>query len=985
MLRFHIACLFSGLLCLPAPGVAQDPDPYVGDLHRADDALLKGRLSKARRGYEEILDAFAEEPIEDRPGKEAVRGAHAGLLQLQLIGGDYEEVIAGVDSRPPTERALPRLHLYWARAAIRLGRYEDAAARLEKLSQGGPGSYQARYFRGLALRQAGKVQEAIQVFNAAIEAATRESLREPMALWALARCHMELGGQQNFIPASSYLQEAFRLAPERPEPRIAYGELVFRAYRESAGRPHAETYIKKVLEQNGDVEQALLVLYRARSFNMFLDASKTQPLLERALAVNPRSVEALMERGKRLIDDRLFEAGARVLDQALQINPRHRATLAHRAAAALLTHDQEAYAQLRQRAMAGHPKYPELDRIIGDHLVALYRFQASVSYYNASLKLDPSHVPSLHGLAKAMVYTSRGEQARTLLLKAQELEPGFADSWRKNILLSQKRIEEEYEILKTDNFAFALHKDDLEVLAPYLPRWFQDAYEFLGRKYGLRPEQPVRVEVLHTWADFSVRTIGFTGFSALGACFGNFVTMVSPVDDVLRRNDFMWSATAWHEYAHVLTLALSKSRVPRWLTEGMSVYEESSKNASWERGMVRELLDAYHNKELPPLRLLNRQFRGSSILFGYYQGGLAVSYLSEKHGFGKVVELLKKYGEDRPQEVIFRETFGYSTRTFDGRFREWVYEKHLDGLKLVPRYSSRAVDRLKAAVLVDPKAIEPRLALAWSFLQRQLPVDAGIHLVVVLRQQRQHPMGLLIQAELLRQRKQAQAAMDAFAAGFKAGADDFESRLRYGEMLEKAGQLDEALRQYHAAKACWPLCSEQQLSPLLRIGRVLRKQGKQEAAMMELKAFCKITARAFEPRMQLAAYERKLGNRASEAGYLEECIQIDPFMSSLHEQLGDAYVALKRQAEALREYQVALAVRPEMDRAYIDTPPPQRPTADSEQVRLARGKLALKAARLAHQLGSKDSALNLLDRAVAYAPDTEVSDEAAELRAVWTK
>ena len=39
----------------------------------------------------------------------------------------------------------------------------------------------------------------------------------------------------------------------------------------------------------------------------------------------------------------------------------------------------------------------------------------------------------------------------------------------------------------------------------------------------------------------------------------------------------------WHELAHVFTLQLSNQRVPRWVTEGISVYEEGLVDPSWSR------------------------------------------------------------------------------------------------------------------------------------------------------------------------------------------------------------------------------------------------------------------------------------------------------------------------------------------------------------------------------------------------------------------
>ena len=45
-------------------------------------------------------------------------------------------------------------------------------------------------------------------------------------------------------------------------------------------------------------------------------------------------------------------------------------------------------------------------------------------------------------------------------------------------------------------------------------------------------------------------------------------------DDARAPGKFQWEATLWHELAHVITLQMSNQRVPRWLTEGISVYEE---------------------------------------------------------------------------------------------------------------------------------------------------------------------------------------------------------------------------------------------------------------------------------------------------------------------------------------------------------------------------------------------------------------------------
>jgi tetratricopeptide (TPR) repeat protein len=506
----------------------------------------------------------------------------------------------------------------------------------------------------------------------------------------------------------------------------------------------------------------------------------------------------------------------------------------------------------------------------------------------------------------------------------------------------------------------------------------------LGLKYDCQPNGLVRVEALHDWVDFSVRTIGFKGFTALGACFGNFITLVSPGDRDVRRLDFMWSATVWHEYAHVLTLALSKARVPRWLTEGFSVHEEHARNKAWERGMDRQLFDYWHNDQIYPVRELNRAFRGPDILFGYYQGGLIVDFLAGKHGFDKVVQMLTLYGEDTPEEQIFERTFGTSTARFDREFKQWVWDTRLANLKLTPAMSDARFTALLARVNVGQGALADIVELGWACAARGNDVDAARFVRTALGKQPEHGPALLLHAELMRKRQAIDDALATWARAFATGSEDFDSRLRYAEALEKKGDLDGALQQYQLAKRCWPRCTEQAVAPSLRVARVLRKLERGDEAMAELASFTSLTGRAFAPRLELAEFYRDKGERRLEAKCLEEANQIDPFMRALHERLGDAYVALGRKSEAAREYRVAMVVPSKLDRAYLDAE--EGPPDDgAPEVRVQRGHIALKLARVWHELLEHGNAAQALEQARTLAPDTEVSEEAERLQEAWRR
>ena len=117
------------------------------------------------------------------------------------------------------------------------------------------------------------------------------------------------------------------------------------------------------------------------------------------------------------------------------------------------------------------------------------------------------------------------------------------------------------------------------MLREYAMALAQQALSTLAARYEFTPRGPILIEIFPKQDDFAVRTLGLPGMvGALGVCFGRVVAMDSPQRRG-RRGEFQWEATLWHELAHVITLQMSNQRIPRWLTEGISVYEEKKARA----------------------------------------------------------------------------------------------------------------------------------------------------------------------------------------------------------------------------------------------------------------------------------------------------------------------------------------------------------------------------------------------------------------------
>jgi len=139
---------------------------------------------------------------------------------------------------------------------------------------------------------------------------------------------------------------------------------------------------------------------------------------------------------------------------------------------------------------------------------------------------------------------------------------------------------------------------------------------------------------------------------------------------------FNWASTLWHEFAHVITLQMTDHKIPRWFSEGLSVYEERKGFPGWGDDLKLEYLAAIKGKKLLPIADLNDGFIRpkfpEQILVSYYQASLVADFIEEKQGFPALKKMLLLYKGGRNTEQVFKEALNYGLADFDTQFLKWV-------------------------------------------------------------------------------------------------------------------------------------------------------------------------------------------------------------------------------------------------------------------------------------------------------------------------
>jgi tetratricopeptide (TPR) repeat protein len=131
--------------------------------------------------------------------------------------------------------------------------------------------------------------------------------------------------------------------------------------------------------------------------------------------------------------------------------------------------------------------------------------------------------------------------------------------------------------------------------------------------------------------------------------------------------------------AHVFTLSVTAHRVPRWLSEGLSVLEEWTTGPTPGVNVEPPVLDAFMEDKFLPIARLDEGFLHPSyenqVQVSYAQAGLACLYMEQRFGFAKVQQFLLAFREDPTTAETVRKVLGVTPEDFDAGFNAFMRQR----------------------------------------------------------------------------------------------------------------------------------------------------------------------------------------------------------------------------------------------------------------------------------------------------------------------
>jgi tetratricopeptide (TPR) repeat protein len=298
----------------------------------------------------------------------------------------------------------------------------------------------------------------------------------------------------------------------------------------------------------------------------------------------------------------------------------------------------------------------------------------------------------------------------------------------------------------------------------------------------------------------------------------------------------------------VITLQMTDYRIPRWFSEGLSVYEERRARPGWGDDWNPLFVRAFTEKRWFKMADLDAGFQRpkspQDVPIAYFQASLVCEFIAERYGFDAILRMLAMYREKARTPDVLQQVLKVSESDFDREFGAYIEAKVKPLQQALSTPSNMAASLSKEEVL--------------KMLQTQETV--GLH-------------------------------------------------IRAAELLAADGDTQAAVTHYRRALELFPYANGAG-SVYESLAKLLEQKGEREQAAKTLDDLVKTDENNLEALKTIARLRLEQGQQQQALDALHASFFISPFDYKLHTQAGELSLELKDYAKALTEFQVALALAP---------------------------------------------------------------------------
>jgi tetratricopeptide (TPR) repeat protein len=808
-------------------------------IESAEDELKKGKYQPAILSFTRLLQA---NPNDGR--------AQKGLLTAYLETGQYAEAETNARKFAATRGNEAQSRLMLGEVYAITGRYNEAIAEFEKaarlipkpdpnsdkLPEGNAVRLRADLRRAEMLKLTGKEEQAEEIFLSFVKYYEDNDVdtAEELALVARALVHLE-----KFQDADSVYEEATAADEEYLEAHLASGEL----YTSKYNYADAAEFLNKALGINPNSARAHLAVASNKRIE---GGDAMNAALAQALKINPNYVDAKAFAAAIDLEGERFGSAAKQLDEALKINPNSLESRSLRAAMFWLQDKQAEFNNEIKTALAINPRYGGIHETVAHFATQTRRYSESVAFLREAVKLSPRLWSSHLALGMGLLRLGQMEEGRAEVEKSFEGDP--FNIWAKNTLDLLDSMKE-YRETKSGDFIIKSDAKENDVLAGYAAELLDEAQRKLSAKYKFTPRAPISVEIFPNHEDFAVRALGLPGLGALGVCFGQLIAQDSP--SARPGGEFNWGSTLWHEYAHVITLQTTDHLIPRWFSEGLSVFEEHKARPGWGDDWNAGHIKSFSEHIWFPISSLDNGFirpkRPEDVGLAYFQASQICHFIEDRYGFNAILEMLRGYKEKKKTPDVIQQALKLSETDFDLAFNEYVRGK-------IGRYI---------------KALEP----GWK------------------------NQGYL------------QSPKEEVLTKAASSLDDFAVNLRAGALYFAENNFDKAVGRLKRSIELFPFQSGKG-NAYEMLAQIYEKRGDKAALAETLDALIKVDENDYDALKRLAELKLEAGDKARALELMKMSFFINPFEPASHTVAGDLHLERGEAEPAIREFQIALAAAP---------------------------------------------------------------------------